>query len=73
MTVYWRKSSRSGAGASNCVEVARSAEEVRFRDSKAPGAGQLVFGADGFQRFRAAVAAQLPADVTTAGPRLPSW
>ena len=55
MTVNWRKSSRSGSGASNCVEVALSATTARVRDSKSRASGELVFGATGFARFRAAL------------------
>ncbi|MFB4300828.1 DUF397 domain-containing protein [Actinomadura sp. NTSP31] len=37
----WRKSSHSGSGTSECVEVARLPEAIAVRDSKAPGAGCL--------------------------------
>ena len=55
MTVTWRKSSRSGSGASNCVEVARTATETCFRDSKSPASGHLMFDTEGFHRFRTAI------------------
>jgi hypothetical protein len=38
----WRKSSFSGMD-SNCVAVARGAEEVRVRDSKQPSGPVLAF------------------------------
>ncbi len=37
----WRKSSRSGGGGSECVEVLIGAETVGIRDSKDPDGGQL--------------------------------
>ncbi|SPT60107.1 DUF397 domain-containing protein [Actinomadura madurae] len=38
----WRKSSRSTQGTSGeCVEVARLADSIGMRDSKAPGRGHL--------------------------------
>ncbi|AXX27471.1 DUF397 domain-containing protein [Actinosynnema pretiosum subsp. pretiosum] len=52
----WRKSSRSGAGANNCVEVAHDRGSALFRDSKAPESGRLTFTTDEFQRFRTAAA-----------------
>ena len=39
----WRKSSRSGANDSNCVEFAEVAEVAAVRDSKDPGGPVLVF------------------------------
>ena len=55
MTANWRKSSRSGSGANNCVEVARTATGTRLRDSKSPASGHLAFGTAAFHRLRAAV------------------
>ncbi|MGI5326483.1 DUF397 domain-containing protein [Actinomadura nitritigenes] len=37
----WKKSSYSGSGTSECVEVARFPGGVGVRDSKAPSAGHL--------------------------------
>jgi uncharacterized protein DUF397 len=39
MTIRWRKSSRSGAGPTNCVELAHTYDAVR--DSKNPGGPTL--------------------------------
>ncbi|MEV5827089.1 DUF397 domain-containing protein [Spirillospora sp. NPDC052242] len=50
----WRKSSYSGTQVgSECVEVARFAEEIAVRDSKAPEAGHLALDR---QVFRALLA-----------------
>ncbi|HWE90339.1 MAG TPA: DUF397 domain-containing protein [Pseudonocardiaceae bacterium] len=38
-TTRWRKSSRSGAGANNCVEIAHTLD--RLRDSKNPNGPEL--------------------------------
>lgn len=55
----WRKSSRSSDGTSDqCVEVARLAEGVGLRDSKAPEAGHLSVSVQGF----AALVARLKRD-----------
>jgi hypothetical protein len=37
----WFKSTYSGAGNDNCVEVRLTPDTVRVRDSKAPTAGQV--------------------------------
>ncbi|RSM41835.1 DUF397 domain-containing protein [Amycolatopsis balhimycina DSM 5908] len=37
----WRKSSYSGGGNGDCVEVALNTELVGVRDSKAPASGEL--------------------------------
>jgi hypothetical protein len=42
--INWRKSSHSGDGNDDaCVELARSADGVWMRDSKAPDGGRLEF------------------------------
>ncbi|MEU6133086.1 DUF397 domain-containing protein [Saccharopolyspora sp. NPDC047091] len=46
----WSKSSYSGTQ-ENCVEVARTARLAVVRDSKNPGGGVLVFGAQAFGLF----------------------
>ena len=52
----WRKSSRSGNGGMDCVEVARTpTHEIAARDSKAPSDGMLRFGLDVFGAFLASV------------------
>lgn len=44
----WRKSSHSGNGGADCVELARTRREVAARDSKNPGSGMLKFSPDVF-------------------------
>jgi hypothetical protein len=49
----WRKSSYSN-GQANCVEVTSTNDgqtTVAVRDSKAPGAGSLIFAAPAWRRF----------------------
>ncbi|MEU8085189.1 DUF397 domain-containing protein [Micromonospora sp. NPDC049101] len=41
--VAWRKSSRSGANDSNCVEVGEVSSGLAVRDSKDPGGSALIF------------------------------
>lgn len=51
----WRKSSYSG-GESQCLEVADGCEgAIPVRDSKAPEGARLIFGADAWSSFVAAV------------------
>lgn len=50
----WRKSSFSGGGANDCVEVDRHSEYVGIRDSKTPQAS-IAIGVDGFSRFLTAI------------------
>ncbi|MDX3115955.1 DUF397 domain-containing protein [Streptomyces scabiei] len=48
----WRKSSYSNSDGGNCLEVADNvASVVPVRDSKDPGRGVLVFGAQAWGRF----------------------
>lgn len=44
-TRVWRKSSYSGTGNGDCVEVALDTRNVAIRDSKAPATGHLTPGA----------------------------
>jgi hypothetical protein len=46
MREVWRKSSYSGAGNGDCVEVAVGATRVGVRDSKNPDGPRLVFPAE---------------------------
>ncbi|MFV2179276.1 DUF397 domain-containing protein [Actinomadura sp. LOL_011] len=50
----WRRSSYSSSG-ENCVEVADVRDHVGVRDSKDPGGGVLVLGADGWRALLHAV------------------
>ncbi|MFG1846026.1 DUF397 domain-containing protein [Micromonospora carbonacea] len=49
--VFWRKSSRSGANDSNCVEVAELPDAWAVRDSKDPGGPALRFERDAWSSF----------------------
>ena len=53
----WRKSSRSGGGAGQCVEVASVQDVTAVRDSKNPSGGALTFGDREFAVFLASVKA----------------
>jgi hypothetical protein len=53
---HWRKSSYSSAQ-NACVEVAEGAGTCWVRDSKNPGRGHLVFRAEAWQAFVAAIKA----------------
>jgi hypothetical protein len=46
----WRKSSFSGGGANDCIEVNRQRKHTGIRDSKAPTVGILV-NAEAFDDF----------------------
>ena len=47
-TPAWRRSSRSGGGHGECVEVAVVATGIGIRDSKHPHAPHLTIGRDAF-------------------------
>ncbi|MFC3893199.1 DUF397 domain-containing protein [Lentzea rhizosphaerae] len=47
----WRKSSYSGGGANECVELAVRANDVGVRDSKNPDAAMLRFQRTAFGSF----------------------
>ncbi|MFG2087103.1 MULTISPECIES: DUF397 domain-containing protein [unclassified Spirillospora] len=53
MTPVWRRASYSGSDPAkqNCVEVAQLSRSVGVRDSKAPEAPHLVFGAADWRLF----------------------
>ena len=51
----WYKSSYSGGGQGDCLEVARGHADVPVRDSKAIGGPTLVFSAAGWTAFVGAV------------------
>jgi hypothetical protein len=51
-SMTWRKSSHSGNGGLDCVELARtSAGDIATRDSKAPNDGMLRFNPHEFEEF----------------------
>lgn len=47
----WRKSSFSGGGGSNCVEVADAGQAIAVRDSKDALGSVLVFGQRAWRQF----------------------
>lgn len=47
----WRKSSRSSASGSNCVEVAELPDALAVRDSKDPDGPALLFDRDAWSSF----------------------
>ncbi|MEU8128734.1 DUF397 domain-containing protein [Micromonospora sp. NPDC049049] len=49
--VAWRKSSRSGANDSNCVEVGEASSGLAVRDSKDPGGPALIFDRGAWSSF----------------------
>ncbi|WP_406450246.1 DUF397 domain-containing protein [Streptomyces sp. NBC_00876] len=51
----WVKSSYSGGSNGDCLEVATGYTAVPVRDSKAPSGPAVVFSADGWSSFVAAV------------------
>jgi Domain of unknown function (DUF397) len=54
----WRKSSFSGGGGSNCVEVAGTGQAIAVRDSKDAPGPVLVFGQHAWRQFAAEVKAE---------------
>ena len=54
----WRKSSFSGGGGSNCVEVADAGHIIAVRDSKDAPGPVLVFGQHAWRKFAAKVKAE---------------
>jgi hypothetical protein len=53
-SMTWRKSSHSGNGGLDCIELARtSTGDIAARDSKAPNDGMLRFNAQIFRAFLA--------------------
>jgi hypothetical protein len=53
ITVPWRKSSYSGNGGGDCVEVADASSVVMVRDTKDRDGGALAFTADAWAVFAA--------------------
>ncbi|WP_432039716.1 DUF397 domain-containing protein [Streptomyces cucumeris] len=51
----WRKSSYSGGGNGDCLEVADGHPRIPVRDSKNPNGPALVFSANGWSSFVSAV------------------
>ncbi len=49
--VRWRKSSFSGGGGSNCVEVAHVGATIAVRDSRHPSGPVLSFTGPGWRAF----------------------
>jgi hypothetical protein len=54
----WRKSSFSGGGGSNCVEVADAVHTIAVRDSKDARGPVLFFGQHAWREFAAKVKAE---------------
>ena len=54
----WRKSSFSGGGGSNCVEVADAGQAIAVRDSNDMLGPVLVFGQHAWRQFAANVKAE---------------
>jgi hypothetical protein len=50
----WRKSTRSGNGGGDCVEVAQASTAVAVRDSKNPTGPVLIFRPESWTAFIAA-------------------
>lgn len=56
----WRKSTRSGANDSNCVEVASLVDAVAVRDSKDPNGPTLVFDRRSWSVFLSVLPGRVP-------------
>jgi hypothetical protein len=56
----WRKSSYSGNGNNDCVEVALTAVDVKVRDTKDRMAGHLTLSPAGFQELVRALRNEQP-------------
>jgi hypothetical protein len=54
----WRKSSFSGGGGSNCVEIADARQAIAVRDSKDTSGPVLVLGQRAWRQFAAKVKAE---------------
>ncbi|MDL4772742.1 MULTISPECIES: DUF397 domain-containing protein [Thermomonosporaceae] len=54
-TAHWRKSSRSGQGGQDCVEVADLSSIVAVRDSKNPDGPKLALGRAAFTSLIATI------------------
>ncbi|WP_329107250.1 DUF397 domain-containing protein [Micromonospora sp. NBC_01699] len=60
-TPHWRKSTRSGDGAGNCVEVADNLPgRVFVRDTKDRDGGTLTFAPDAWRAFVSETATRQP-------------
>ena len=57
MSAAWRKSSYSGSGGGECIEVADAPGAVLVRDSKNPDRPRLAFGRDAWETFAASLKA----------------
>lgn len=64
----WRKSSYSGNGGGNCVEVSESASMVLVRDTKDCDGAVLTVSADVWGRFTASVKRNCPHSLGTWNP-----
>ncbi|MEU4178566.1 DUF397 domain-containing protein [Streptomyces sp. NPDC026589] len=53
--IGWRKSSYSGGGGGDCLEVADGHTTVPVRDSKTPAGPAVAFSADGWSSFVTAI------------------
>jgi hypothetical protein len=56
--IGWRKSTFSGGGGSNCVEVTGAGQAIAVRDSKDAPGPVLVFGQLAWRQFAANVKAE---------------
>ncbi|MBB6173185.1 hypothetical protein HNR23_003245 [Nocardiopsis mwathae] len=52
--LLWRKSSYSGTGGGQCVEVADALPAIRVRDSKVPAGAVLSFPSEAWAAFLSA-------------------